>query len=245
MASILLLSQEKYCQKTIKVVIELITDAIKYAIENQNRPDADRSRDQNRKPTELLEFFNICNKKTIGEINAGRGYFSSIAAHAIEDSGFVYAHTSPMSIKRWKGNPIEKRLEEFPQNNLKAVVGEMESPNFPQEMNGVFNIMTYHDSVWTKTDRDAMNKSIFDSLTSGGIYGIIDHHAKPGHGIDDCHSIHRIEKDFVIKEVAASGFVLEEESSVLENPDDNMTLMVFEKEIRDRTSRFVLKFKKP
>jgi len=223
----------------------LTADYILTAVEHENRPDSDRQRDQNRKPSEVLDFFKIQTTDKIGEINAGRGYFSSIMAYALRQGGLVYAHTSPMSVERWKGNPIEKRLSEFPQDNLIPVVGEMESPNFPEKLDKIFNVMTYHDSVWTKADRSAMNRSIFDALITGGIYGILDHHAKSGHGINDCHSIHRIEKNFVIKEVEACGFILEEELNSLENHDDSLTSMVFEKEIRDRTSRFVLKFRKP
>lgn len=223
----------------------MTADYILTAVEHEHRPDSDRQRDQNRKPSEVLDFFKIQSTDKIGEINAGRGYFSSIMAYALQQGGLVYAHTSPMSVERWKGNPIEKRLSEFPQDNLIPVVGEMESPNFPEKLDKIFNVMTYHDSVWTKADRSAMNRSIFDALITGGIYGILDHHAKSGHGINDCHSIHRIEKNFVIKEVEASGFILEEELNSLENHDDSLTSMVFEKEIRDRTSRFVLKFRKP
>ena len=105
--------------------------------------------------------------------------------------------------------------------------------------------MTYHDSVWTKADRGAMNSAIFESLNPDGVYGILDHNAKVGHGIDNCHDIHRIEKEFVIEEVTSAGFIFDQESSILENPEDELTDMVFEKHIRDRTSRFILKFKKP
>ena len=150
-----------------------------------------------------------------------------------------------MSVERWKGNPIEKRLGEFPQDNMIPVVGEMESPNFPEQLDKIFNIMTYHDSVWTKADRGAMNSAIFESLNPDGVYGILDHNAKVGHGIDNCHDIHRIEKEFVIEEVTSAGFIFDQESSILENPEDELTDMVFEKHIRDRTSRFILKFKKP
>ena len=150
-----------------------------------------------------------------------------------------------MSVERWKGNPIKKRLGEFPQDNMIPVVGEMESPNFPEQLDKIVNIMTYHDSVWTKADRGAMNSAIFESLNPGGVYGILDHNAKEGHGIDNCHDIHRIEKDFVIEEVISSGFIFDQESSILENSEDELINMVFEKHIRDRTSRFILKFKKP
>ena len=223
----------------------MIADHILSAVEHENRPDADRERDANRKPAEVLDFFNIKTTDKIGEINSGRGYFSSIIAHALKDGGIVYAHTSPMSVERWKGNPIKKRLGEFPQDNMIPVVGEMESPNFPEELDKIFNIMTYHDSVWTKADRGAMNSAIFESLSPGGVYGILDHNAKDGHGIDNCHDIHRIEKTFVIEEVISSGFIFDQESSILGNSEDELIDMVFEKHIRDRTSRFILKFKKP
>jgi len=222
----------------------LIADYILTAVEHEHRPDSDRERDQNRKPSEVLDFFKIQTTDKIGEINAGRGYFSSIMAYALQQGGLVYAHTSPMSVERWKGNPIEKRLNEFPQDNLIPVVGEMESPNFPDKLDKIFNVMTYHDSVWTKADRNAMNISIYQTLKPGGIYGIIDHNAKDGTGIDNCHDIHRIEKSYVIEEVTKAGFYFEDESEILNNPQDSMDLMVFDKSIRDQTSRFILVFKK-
>ena len=222
----------------------MIADHILSAVEHENRPEADRERDANRKPAEVLDFFNIKTTDKIGEINSGRGYLSSIMAHALTDGGLVYAHASPMSVERWKGNPIEKRLKEFPQDNMIPVVGEMESPNFPEQLDKILNVMTYHDSVWTEADRDAMNKSIFEALKPGGIYGIIDHNAKKGRGIDNCHDIHRIEKSYVIEEVSKAGFCFKDESAMLSNPNDAMDLMVFDKSIRDQTSRFILAFQK-
>ena len=215
------------------------------AVEVTNRPDADVSRDLNRKPDEVLRFFQVQEGDKVGEINAGRGYFSACAANVVGEKGKVYAHSSPVSIERWKGNPIEKRLKEFHQSNLYPVVGEMEEPNFPDRLDKIFNIMTYHDAVWSKADREVMNQSVFNTLVSGGIYGILDHNAKDGSGIDNCHDIHRIEKSFVIEEVVSSGFIFDGESTILENSADSCTAMVFEKNIRDQTSRFLLRFKKP
>ena len=211
---------------------------------NRNRPEGDTERDENRMPAELLHFIEISEGQKVGEMNSGRGYLSAIIAYALEDNGMVYSHTAPQSIERWKGNPIEKRLESFPQENLIPVVGEMENPNFPDDMDIIINCMTYHDTVWTKADRMKMNENIFASLKTGGSYCIIDHHSKDGHGIDDCHSIHRIEKAFVIEEVSRAGFYFDDDSDLFENPNDPLDQMVFEKDIRDRTSRFILIFKK-
>ncbi|MBT3993962.1 MAG: class I SAM-dependent methyltransferase [Gammaproteobacteria bacterium] len=217
----------------------------KKAIAKENRPESDVLRDPNRKPDEVLRFLKVKEGDTVGEINSGRGYFSACVANVVGKKGKVYAHSSPVSIKRWKGNPIEKRLKEFHQSNLFSVVGEMEKPNFPNGLDKVFNIMTYHDAVWSKANRELMNQTIFNTLISGGIYGILDHNSKEGQGIDNCHDIHRIEKSFVIKEVLSSGFILDSESSILENTSDDCSSMVFEKDIRDKTSRFLLRFRKP
>ena len=218
---------------------------IQQAVKSNNRPTGDKERDGCRKPAEVLTFFQIESGDKVGELNAGRGYVSGVVAEAVGTDGLVYAHISPLSVERWKGDPIEKRLKQFPQTNLYSVISEMESPNFPVKLDKILIIMTYHDSVWTHVNRVKMNQSIFKALSSGGIYGILDHHAKSGRGIDDCHSIHRIEKEFVVNEVLRAGFDLEDESDLLENPEDNLTDMVFEKHIRDRTSRFLLRFKKP
>ena len=218
---------------------------IQQAVKSNNRPTGDKERDGCRKPAEVLTFFQIESGDKVGELNAGRGYVSCVVAEAVGTDGLVYAHISPLSVERWKGDPIEKRLKRFPQTNLHSVIGEMEAPNFPVKLDKILIIMTYHDSVWTNVNREKMNQSIFNALSNGGIYGILDHHAKSGRGIDDCHSIHRIEKEFVVNEVLRAGFDLEVESDLLENPEDNLTDMVFEKHIRDRTSRFLLRFKKP
>ena len=81
----------------------MIAEHILNAVAHKNRPDSDRERDANRKPGEVLDFFNIKTTDKVGEINSGRGYLSSIIAHALKDGGKMYAHTSPMSVERWKG----------------------------------------------------------------------------------------------------------------------------------------------
>ena len=93
--------------------------------------------------------------------------------------------------------------------------------------------------------RKNSRRAIFAALKPGGVFGIVDHHAQPGRGVEDCHGVHRIEKGNVIAEVSAAGFRLEAESDMLENPADPCTGQVHEKDIRDRTHRFVLKFRKP
>ena len=218
---------------------------IEAAVASDRRPSVDKVRDRFRKPGEVMTFFGITPGQRVAEINAGRCYHTGVLAEIVGPEGRVFAHSSEASLKRWDKNPIEERCQEAGLENLECVIGEMDAPNLPSDLDAVINIMTYHDSVWSGADRPAMNQAVFEALKPGGVYGIQDHHAQAGHGTEDCHELHRIEKQSVIDEVTAAGFELMDESGVLENPDDPCTQMIHEKGIKGRSSRFLLKFVKP
>jgi predicted methyltransferase len=222
-----------------------IPEYIKVAVRSDRRPERDTSRDEGRKPAELMTVFGIEPGQTVAELNSGWGYITGLLSEIVGDEGKVYSHTTEPSIKRWNGNPIEKRIEKNKITNIEIVVGTMDAPGLPSDLDGVLMIMNYHDAVWSGADRSAMNQAVFDSLKSGGLFGVLDHQSQPGRGTEDCQSIHRIDKQVVIDEVTAAGFELEDDSDILANPEDPRTAQVHAKEIRDRTDRFVLKFRKP
>jgi predicted methyltransferase len=57
--------------------------------------------------------------------------------------------------------------------------------------------------------------------------------------------LHRIDSATVRKEVEAAGFKFDSESSILANPADPRTAIVFDQAIRGHTDQFLLKFRKP
>lgn len=221
-------------------------DHIRAAVLSHRRPERDVQRDALRRPAETLIFFEVAPGQQLGELNAGWGYFSGLLAEAVGEAGRVHAHTTEASIRRWGGtNPLEKRIARQGLGNLRTLVGPMEDPGFPPGLDAAFSIMCYHDAVWSGVDRAVMNRALYAALKPGGILGVIDHHARPGRGAEDCHSIHRVDRQLVVDEVTAAGFVLEAESDLLANPDDPCTEDVHPKGIRDRTHRFMLKFRRP
>jgi len=104
-------------------------------------------------------------------------------------------------------------------------------------------MFNYHDFGWIPVDRARMNRAIFAALKPGGLYVIADHAGRPGTGITESGTLHRIEESFLRKEVEAAGFRLLAEGDFLRNPGDP----------RDRNTpeppqpkdEFVLKFVKP
>ncbi len=223
-----------------------IPSHIQAAVDSPMRTAGDRARDEGRKPAEVMAFFDVQPGQRVAEINTGRGYFTALLSLIVGDAGRVYGITTEASVRRWKGNPLDERIDKKGITNIEtSVAPSMDAPGLPGDLDAVFLIMTYHDAIWSGADRSKLNKAVYDALKPGGLYGIIDHHAAQGHGTEDCESIHRVEKSVVVEEVTAAGFQLSAESDVLENPDDPLDAGVHSKEIRDHTHRFVLKFTKP
>jgi predicted methyltransferase len=104
-------------------------------------------------------------------------------------------------------------------------------------------MFNYHDLGFLGVDRTRMNRALFAALKRGGHYVIADHAGRPGTGITESGTLHRIEETFLRSEVEAAGFELEAQASFLRNPADP----------RDRNTpdppqpkdEFVLKFVKP
>ena len=128
-----------------------------------------------------------------------------------------------------------------------AVVQPFEDPMPAEVANGGLDLVTlmfnYHDLGHFGVDRDAMNKAVFKALKPGGFYVIADHAGRPGTGISEAGTLHRIEEAFLRKEVEAAGFKFAAEGMFLRNPNDP----------RDKNTpdppqpkdEFVLKFVKP
>jgi len=104
-------------------------------------------------------------------------------------------------------------------------------------------MFNYHDLGHLGVDRAAMNQAVFRALKPGGLYVIADHAGRPGTGISESGTLHRIEEAFLRQEVEAAGFTLVEEGKFLRNPNDP----------RDKNTpdppqpkdEFVLKFVRP
>ena len=127
-----------------------------------------------------------------------------------------------------------------------AVFRPFEDP-VPPELAGKLDLMTlmfnYHDLGHMGVDRTAMNSAVFAALKPGGEYVIADHAGRPGTGISESGTPHRIEEAFLRQQVEAAGFKLAEEGMFLRNANDP----------RDHNppdppqpkDEFVLKFVKP
>ena len=210
-----------------------------------DRSDGDRATDVRRKPAQLLAFYDVRPGMTVLDLGASAGYNTELLARAVGPSGKVYAqNTRPILENLVKGR-FDERLQKPAMKNVVHLVREFEDP-VPADVRNLdlvtFNF-TYHDTAHLGVDRARMNRAIFNALKPGGVYIVADHSGRPGTGVNEAKTLHRIEEAVVRREVEAAGFRLVGEGGFLRNPNDPRTASVFKP--LQPNDEFVLKFVKP
>ena len=154
---------------------------------------------------------------------------------------------APSPVRLTSPQALAERAKKPLLANIIPVVRKFEDPVPPEVALGGLDLVTlifnYHDLGHMGVDREQMNKTLFAALKSGGIYVIADHAGRPGTGISEAGTLHRIEEAFLRQEVESVGFKLAGQGSFARNPSDP----------RDKNTPvppqpkdgFVLKFVKP
>lgn len=215
------------------------------AVADPARPAADTARDADRKPAEMIAFGEVHPGEKIGELIPGGGYMTRILSKAVGGSGHVYLFSGP---PRQAGQPqaFQVILDDTANYaNTSFIQSDFTKIATPEPLDMVWTSQNYHDlhNPGRNIDINVANKAVKDALKPGGIYIVLDHQSAKGVEFDD--KLHRIDKERVKKEVLAAGFEFVSESTVLHNPADDGTKMVFDPSIRGKTDQFILKFRKP
>jgi predicted methyltransferase len=162
------------------------------------------------------------------------------------------AAAAPPPVRRTSAESLAARAEAM--RNAKTafapilpVVQPFDNPVPAQATPGKLDLVTfmfnYHDMGFMGVDRASLNRAVFAGLKSGGAYIIVDHAGRPGTGITESGTLHRIEEAFLIKEVEAAGFKLAATGNFLRNPNDPKDKNT--PEPPQPKDEFVLKFVKP
>jgi predicted methyltransferase len=233
--------------ETAPVPASQIPKEITDAINAPDRPAADKALDAGRRPDQIMAFYGIKPGMKIADVFAGGGYMTELYARIVGPSGKVYSQNGPFpeKFKRIE-DAWDARLKEPALSEVVKVSKPFDAPDLlpvpPDSLDAVIIHLNYHDMVGLKVNRENVNAAVFKALKPGGIYGIVDHSAKPGTGDTQTTTLHRIDEDFLIKDVEKAGFKLSGASSALRHPEDDRTWYVFKH--RGETDRFMLKFVK-
>ncbi len=222
------------------------------AVASEKRTEADRESDARRQPEAVLEFLGIQPGDVVLEMWSGAGYYTELLAHVVGESGKVIAHANT-PILSFAGEAHTMRHADNRLPNTEVLMAENNTLALEADsIDAATIILNYHDLYWSseeygwdQIDVPAFLAEVYKGIKPGGTLGIVDHQAVGGSPSETGSTLHRIDSAIVIAELEGVGFVLDGESDVLANPDDDHTKGVFDPEIRGKTDRYVLRFKKP
>jgi predicted methyltransferase len=222
---------------------------IQAAVDDSSRPEADRMRDVNRKPAQVLSFAGIQPGAKVGELAPGQGYYTRLLCRVVGDTG----HVDTINFKiQMPPRPPPPGVPAMPPpaplgcHNVTEATQDTSALKLPSGLDVVWTTENYHDfhsAMFGSPDMRKFDQAIYDSLKPGGIFIIEDHAAPTGSGVSDTDTLHRIDPTQVMKEVQAVGFKFVGQSRALRNPADDHTTPVFK--MGGKTDKFLFKFQKP
>jgi len=132
---------------------------------------SEASRDRELQPDRVIRAVGVEAGMTLGEIGAGRGYFTVKLARAVGSNGRVLAN----DIDSGALDALERRCQREDLGNVETVLGEYEDPLLPNRaLDMVFIVYAFHDI----DDQVAVLENLAPSLRPGATVVVLDEDAE-------------------------------------------------------------------
>jgi predicted methyltransferase len=140
---------------------------------------------------------------------------------------------------------VDERLANNRLPNTVNYLAEYDALGLDNELDLAFWGNNFHDYYYhdegEASSLEVLN-NVYKTLKPGGIFGVMDH---VGTGEYDNSKLHRIEPTIIREQLIEAGFVIDSESDLYRNPEDDHSLMVYNDEIYLKTDRVMIKAVKP
>ncbi|GAB4541262.1 MAG: class I SAM-dependent methyltransferase [Parvularculaceae bacterium] len=226
--------------------------AIEAAVANEMRTPENAARDADRKPAEVIAFFEIEPGETVLDLFSGGGYYTEILSGVVGPEGVVYAHQT--ANERFEQNREALEAQFAPFGNIVLLPTAAGEP-FALEDGSVDTVIFvnilhhFHYDETTPDERPeratALYSEVMRVLKPGGVFGVVEHEAVPGASRQQTAEWHRITRDQAVADITGAGFILEAEADIHRNPDDDMANAWFDAGLRGKTNRIVHRYVKP
>ena len=150
-------------------------------------------RDERLQINRVMDIRGITAGKTVADIGAGSGWFTTRAAKRVGDAGIVYAvDINPEAIQY-----IADRLRKEKIDNVKTILSQADDPKLPaNSVDSVLMLKTYHEIAKPVM----LLQNLRTALRAGAKVGVID---RNGNGEN-----HGVGREVVIREAAQAGYRL-------------------------------------
>ena len=195
---------------------------LKGAVASEDRTPKNTLRDSSRNPVETLSFFGIESDMVVIELSPGGGWYTEILANYIHYPGtLIAAHWSKDSeiayYRRGRAN-FEKKMSNNPMYGRVEIVDLYSELAEENSVDAVLTFRNLHN--WLGPNLDNIFSNTFKSLKPGGIFGIVEHRAKPGTSMEMMKKSGYVTEAHAIKIAKKHGFELAAKSEINANPKD-------------------------
>jgi predicted methyltransferase len=197
------------------------------ALTGAHRSEGNAARNAARHPKETLEFFGLTSGMTVMEVAPGGGWYTEVLAVLLRGQGtYLAAHGTP------NGGAYTRRslggfLRKLGENNDvygDVVVTELQPPAAlaPAEAGTVDLAVAFRNvHSWMRADQvETYFSAIFDALKPGGVFGLVQHRAKPGTPLEVMRKTAYVTEEQVIEYAELAGFELDARSEINANSRD-------------------------
>lgn len=223
-------------------------DLVASALSHPDRPSEEAADDARRMPLEVLSFAGIEAGMDVLEMEAGGGWYTEILSRVVGPNGSVMMQNPP-AFESFTGDADNDRAARLANVTLSTVnFDELEAAS------GSIDLVTWilgpHELWFFPGDNVSLGdpeetfREIARVLKPGGRFLAIDHEAAADSGPEVGGTLHRIRGDLIAEYAEAAGLSVIRTSSIHRNPEDPLTIGVFDPSIQGRTDKFVILFEK-
>ena len=209
-------------------VVQADAASLKTLIRGEQRSAANIARNEFRHPVETLEFFGLKPDMTVVEILPSRGWYTEIIAPFVRDQGKYYAaHFSPNASAAYMPpnlRAFEAKITANPELYGKITIRHLNPPAevviAPAESaDMVLTFRNVHNWIMAGQQSEFF-ATFYAALKPGGIFGIVEHRAEAGSGMEVMESSGYVTQAYAIELAEAAGFEFVDSSQINANSKD-------------------------
>lgn len=194
-------------------------DPLTAALAAPTRKPENVKRDGQRHPRETLTFFGVRPGLNVVELWPGGGWYTEVLAPLLHEQGTLTAVVPTGKYLQ----PYKDFIASQPTVYDRVQVVEVTPPALAYGPDGAADVVLTFRNVhgWVSNGyAKQVHEAAFKALKPGGVFGVVEHRAKPGSSPEESAKSGYISEEAEIALATAAGFVLEEKSEINANPKD-------------------------